>query len=132
MSLTLQTQLTTLYPSEKQHVKKKAQTKPWITNNLLKCIPTENKLYNDLRVNRNSLDKVESCKIYRNVPNCSLRIAKSAYYHRVLRENKGDSKKIWKVINEIVCSYKRNRLGPSYLTTAAGDTHRHTRNSRNI
>ena len=69
-----------------------------------------------------SVDKVESYKKYRNVLNRSLRIAKSAYYHRVLGENKDDSKKVWKVINELVYSNKRNRLGPSYLTTAAGDT----------
>ena len=63
------------------------------SNNLLKCILTKNKTCNDLRVNRNSLDKVESYKRYRNVVNRSLRIAKSAYYHRVLRENKDNSKK---------------------------------------
>ena len=79
-------------------------------------------MYNDLRVNRNSLDMVESYKKYRNVLNRSLRIAKSTYYHRVLRENKDDSKKVWKVINELVYSNKQNRLGPSYLTTAAGDS----------
>ena len=62
---------------------KKLKQKPWITKNLLKCILTKNKMYNDLPVNRNSLDKVESYKRYRNVLNCSLRIAKSAYYHRV-------------------------------------------------
>ena len=76
-------------------------------------------MYNDLRVNRNSLDKVESYKRYLNR---SLSIAKSAYYHRVLHENKDDSKKVWKVINELVYSNKRKRLEPSYLTTAAGDT----------
>ena len=80
-------------------------------------------MYNDLRVHRNSLDKVESYKRYRNVLNRSLRIARSTYYyHRVLCENKDDTKKVWKVINELVYSNKRNRLGPSYLTTAAGDT----------
>ena len=79
-------------------------------------------MYNDLRVNRNSLDKVENFKRYRNVRNRSSRIAKSAYYHRVFCENKGDSKKVWKVINELVNSNKQNRLGPSYLATAAGDT----------
>ena len=47
---------------------------------------------------------------------------KRLFYHRVLRENKGDSKKVWKVINVLVYRNKRNRLGPSYLTTAAGDT----------
>ena len=42
----------------------KLKQKPWITNNLLKCILTKNKMYNDLRVNRESLDKVESYKRY--------------------------------------------------------------------
>ena len=79
-------------------------------------------MYNNLRLNRNSLDKVESYKRFRNVLNRSLRRVKSAYYHRVLRENKDDSKKVLKVINELVYSNKRNRLGPSFLTTAAGDT----------
>ena len=37
----------------------------------------------------------KSYKIYRNVRNRSLRITKSAYHHRVLRENKGDSKTVW-------------------------------------
>ena len=79
-------------------------------------------MYNVLRVNLNSFNKLESYKNYRNVLNRSLRLAKSAYHHRVLRENKDDSKKVWKVINELIYSNKRNRLLPFYLTTAAGDT----------
>ena len=100
---------------------KKLKQEPWITNNLLKCILTKNKMYKDPRVNRNSLDMVESYESYRNVLNRFLRIAKSVYYRRVC-ENKDHSKKVWKVINELVYSNKRNRLGPSYLTNAAGDS----------
>ena len=65
---------------------------------------------------------VESNKSYRNVLNRSLRIAKSVYYNRVLRENKGDSKKVWEVINELTFNNKQNKLGLSYLATAAEDT----------
>ena len=50
-------------------------------------------MYNDLRINRNSLDMVVSYETYQNVPNRSSKIAKSAY-HTVLRENKSDSKKV--------------------------------------
>ena len=46
---------------------RKLKQKSWITNNLLKYILTKNKIYNDLQVNRKSLDKVESCKRYRNI-----------------------------------------------------------------
>ena len=38
---------------------------------------------------------VESYKRCQNVLNCSLKIAKSAYYHWELSENKGKSKKLW-------------------------------------
>ena len=31
-------------------------------------------------------------------------------------------KEVWEIINELVFNNKRNILGPSYLTTAAGDT----------
>ena len=62
--------------------KKKLKQKPLITSNLLKWILTKNDMYNGLRINRNSVEMVESYKIYRNVQNPSLRIA---YYQRVLR-----------------------------------------------
>ena len=76
-------------------------------------------MYNELRINRNSLDKVESYKRYRNVLNRSLRLAKSVYC-RGLCKNKGYSKRVLDIINELVYNNKWNRLGPSYLTTAAG------------
>ena len=37
-------------PFRKAIRKKKLERKPWITNNLLHCIPTKNKMYNDLRI----------------------------------------------------------------------------------
>ena len=81
--------------------RKKIWQKPWLTGSLLKSIRTKNKMYSRLHKTTENLELTEEFKIYRNTLNCILRLAKRNYYHQVLNANKGDSKKVWNIVNEL-------------------------------
>ena len=58
-------------------------------------------------------------KIYRNTLNRALKWAKSNHYHSVL-EHKGDSKKMWEIVNELTYNKKHSRMLPSTLFNKVG------------
>ena len=64
----------------------------------------------------------EKYKDYRNALNRLLRLAKRNYYHSVLNEHKGNSQKVWQVVNELAFTKNRTRLVPSTLVTSNGHT----------
>ena len=64
----------------------------------------------------------EKYKAYRNALNRLLRLAKRNYYHSVLNEHKGNSQKVWQVVNELAFTKNRTRLLPSKLVTSNGHT----------
>ena len=51
-----------------------------------------------------------------------LRLAKRNYYHSILNEHKGNSQKVWQVVNELAFTKNRTRLLPSKLVTSNGHT----------
>ena len=51
-----------------------------------------------------------------------LSLAKRNYYHSVLNEHKGNSQKVWQVVNELAFTKTRTRLLPSKLVTSNGHT----------
>ena len=59
-------------------------------------------------------------KIYRNTLNRALKWAKSNHYHSVLEELKGDSKKMWEIVNKLTYNKKRCRTVPSKLINKNG------------
>ena len=65
-----------------------------VTKSLLKSIQTKNKMYSRLHKTTENVELTEEYKTYRNTLNCILRLAKRNYYHQVLNENEGDSKKV--------------------------------------
>ena len=96
--------------------------KPWLTPALLKFIQTKNKMFKRLHKNSDNLVLTEKYKAYRNALNQLLRLAKRNYYHSVLNEYKGNSRKIWQVVNELAFTKNRTRLLPSKLVTSNGHT----------
>ena len=63
--------------------------------------------------NSDNLALTETYKAYRNALNRLRRLAKRNYYHSVLNEHKGNSQKVWQVVNKLA-SVKNRRLLPSY------------------
>ena len=49
-------------------------------------------------------------------------MAKRNYYHGVLNEHKGNSQKVWQVVNELAFTKNRTRLLPSKLVISIGHT----------
>ena len=101
---------------------KKLKRKPWISNDLLKSIKIKNKMFKFLHKNRDDLALKERYKTYRNTLNRVIRQSKRNYSHKILDENKGNSKTTWDVINELVNHISRNKSLPLKLKTSAGDT----------
>ena len=60
-------------------------------------------------------------KAYRNTLNRLLRRAESNYYHSVLNEHKGNSKKAWETVNELIYNKKRSSSPPSKLMNSNGE-----------
>ena len=102
--------------------RKRIWQKSWLTGSLLKSIRTKNKMYSRLHKTTENLELTEEFKTYRNTLNCILCLAKRNYYHQVLNANKGDSKKVWNIVNELTYNKKRSNVGQLRVTTAAGDT----------
>ena len=43
-------------------------------------------------------------------------------YHNVLNDNKNNSKKVWNIVNELVCNRKQKDSGPTKILTDTGCT----------
>ena len=110
-------------PMKKASRKEKIlKLKPWISNGLLKSIKIKNKMFKLLYKNRDDLALKERYESYRNTLNRVIRQSKRNYYHKILDENKGNSKTTWDVVNELVNHKSRNKSLPLKLKTSAGDT----------
>ena len=75
-------------------------------------------MFKRLHKNSNNFVLTEKYKAYRNALNRLLRLAKRNYYHSVLNEHKGNSQKVWQVVNELAFTKNRARLLPSKLVTS--------------
>ena len=100
---------------------RKIRSKPWISRGLIKSIQTKNRLLKQLLRNRDYSILSSKYKTYRNTLNRLLRRAKSNYYHSVLNEYKGNSKKAWETVNELIYNKKRSRSPPSKLMNSNGE-----------
>ena len=101
---------------------KRLRLKPWTSRGLFKSIQTKNRLFKQLQKKReDSVPKNKyKVKIYRNTLNRALKWAKSNHYLSVLEEHKGDSKKMWEIVNELTDNKKRSRTLPSKLINRDG------------
>ena len=75
-----------------------------------------------LHKNSDNLVLTEKYKACQNTLNRLLRLAKRNYYHSILNEHKGNSRKVWQVVNELAFTKNRARLFPSKLVTSDDHT----------
>ena len=99
----------------------KLRCRPWLTRGLLKSIQIKNKMYNNFRKKRDTSQN-HRYKIYRNLLNRLIKQEKVDYYHNVLNDNKNNSKKVWNIVNELVCNRKQKNSGPTKILTDTGCT----------
>ena len=98
---------------------KKIKSKPWLSSSLLKSIRKKNQLFQKYLKTKNSLVSSEY-KAYRNTLNRTINGAKRMHYHELLKDNKGDSTKIWKIVNELASIKTKARVDPTELITDNG------------
>ena len=101
---------------------KKLELKPWLTPALLKSIQIKNKMFKRLHKNSDNLVLTEKYRAYRNALYRLLRLTKRNYYHSFINEHKGNSQKVWQVVNELAFTKNRTKLLPSKLVTSNGHT----------
>ena len=88
-------------PISKVKIKQKQLINPWMTNGLKKSSKRKQKLYNKFLKSRTNLDN-ENYKNYKKIFQKLLIKAKSNYFSGLLNQHKGDSKKVWRIVNEVV------------------------------
>ena len=88
------------FPFVKKKINSQINKKPWITNNILKCIKKKNNLYKQtLKTNSDLL--LSKYKIYKNKLISILRAAEKTFYADKLMQIKDSTSKTWKLLNEI-------------------------------
>jgi hypothetical protein len=83
--------------------------KPWMTNNICKLIDKRNKLFEKVKF-RSADDRFKQYYFrFRNNVKKVIKATKFSYYEKKFENNKGNSKLIWKTVNEIAGQKKTNR-----------------------
>ena len=94
-----------LHPREMQLEKKKSSSSnSGLHLSCLNLFKPKTKCLNDNFV------LTKKYKAYRNALNRLLRLAKRNYYHSDLNEHKGNSQKVWQVVNELAFTKNRTSL----------------------
>ena len=82
--------------------KKNAPRKPWVTPGIIKSINKKCKLYKAYKASNFNEVHAAKYKKYRNVLGTVLKNAKRMYYSKLFLENKNDTSKTWKIVNELL------------------------------
>ena len=83
--------------------------KPWLTSAMKESIKIKNKLYR-LQLKRSSKENINNYKLYKRNLQKLIRQAERSYYEELLKDNIGNIKKSWEVINEIINKKKKTTL----------------------
>ena len=73
----------------------------WMTKGFLKSSLNLNKLRSKIFKNNNNVSIIEY-KMYRNLYNRLIRIAKAAYYSEQIEQHRGNISKTWKILNKVL------------------------------
>ena len=87
---------------------KKRSNKPWFTNGIVNACRKKNSLYKAWLVKKDKCSE-QRYKTYRNKLTSILRKAERAYYKSKLDQYKGDVKRTWIVINDVIRRGKRSK-----------------------
>lgn len=100
----------------------KAIRKPWMSDNLLKCIRKRDLLHKEAKKkeNKNDLSVQLKYKNYRNYCNNTIQNLKNAYERQLLHRAKGDNKRTWAAVKDI-CNIKRKSSPSADLLCAQQD-----------
>ena len=99
------------FPKSKVKVKFKGDQSPWITKGIAKLSKKKQRLYEKFLKNRTPQNK-ETYKTYKNLFETIKKRSKKKFYSEKLRKFKGDAKKIWSIMKELLgkCTTKSSTL----------------------
>lgn len=101
--------------------RRKTPLKPWITEGLLRCIRTRDRMHKKLRLNPDNINLSISYRRYRNFCNALLKKLKLQHEKSILEmASNTNVKKTWQVINEIT-RFKPNKSAPKDLLLITKD-----------
>ena len=100
--------------------KHKHKKSDWITNGIVRSIKFRDKMYVRLKKTDPSTDLYNTLKTNLCTYNCilkkSIRNAKKIYYEKCFEKYKGDARKTWSVIRDILSKQKNKKSFPEYFT----------------
>ena len=82
--------------------RKNIPRKPWVTPGIIKSISKKCKLYKAYKASNFNEEHATKYKKYRNVLGTVLKNSKRLYYSKLFLENKNDTSKTWKIVNELL------------------------------
>ena len=120
----LQKVLDFVFPKKKMSRKrKKLLQNPWITKEILKKMKTRDKLYRKFVKNdriHNSVDHVMYKKA-RNKVNRAIKVAKDNYFQKQFGNCHGDTRKMWKVLNNAMKRKSKKSSLPNFVSVQNSD-----------
>ena len=93
---------------------KRIYFKPWLSKSILKSITKKNSLFRKVYKSFTE-SNLEVYKKYRNTLNRTIKLAKETYYKETIDSAKGDSKKLWKIIDTLINSKNKEKNFPQKL-----------------
>jgi hypothetical protein len=91
----------------------------WITNGIMKSLKFRDKLFRRLKNLKHNSVKYNTTKVnlhtYNTILNKTIRLAKNRYYTSQFNVYKGDSKKTWQVIKQLLNSNKHKKTFPNFF-----------------
>ena len=108
-----------LEPETVRFNKYKHRLNPWMTNGILHSIRYRDKLYKKLKSLKPDSDAYRAAdinlKTYRGILRRSIRLAKIKYYGALFEKSRGDIKRTWSIINDILNRNKKSSQFAKYF-----------------
>ena len=120
----LQKVLDSIFPMKNlSRKRKKLLQNPWITKEILKVMKIRDKLYRKFVKNDRLLNSVDhvNYKKARNKVNRAIKIAKDNYFQKKFGDCHGDTRKMWKVLNNAMKRKSRKSILPNFVSVKNTD-----------
>uniref|UniRef100_A0A1A8FIK2 Helentron 4 helitron-like transposon replicase/helicase/endonuclease n=1 Tax=Nothobranchius korthausae TaxID=1143690 RepID=A0A1A8FIK2_9TELE len=101
-------------PIRQYKTKKNYKRKPWMTEGLLKACKKKMVLYEKFIKHRTS-ENEDNYKKYKNKLSTAIRIRRKQYYDEILDKNRNDTRRTWKILNNIIQKRMMTLEWPSYF-----------------
>ena len=96
---------------------------PWITKEILNKMKGRDKLYRKFVKNDRILNSIHhvNYKKARNAVNRAIKVAKDEYFQKQFGNCKGDTRKMWKVLNDVLKRKSKKSKLPNFVSAQNTD-----------